>query len=322
MNKLKIGVLVTLLLGNTVCFAASSATTLPNGKPFQTLNTAIQQNTYAISLLNGKVSTLETQVAGINTKIDTLNTQVSNNLSSITDLLATTSALAGDLEALEAQQNDNFIKLSTEIDSIKASIVTLETSLASLKSELQTQLNALGNDLSQLDATTSANIASLQSQIANLQAQISSANSKITSLQTAQASLAAAIQGLSLRADAISARIDSLHPVMAKACDTGNDAGTASPWVVCQADANQAWVSANNGGYYHAENICKQLGYRTVSNWSGTCGNICGYCQAQTSCSNPGTGPEIENHPWTQFNGGSDAQGNKIAYTVQWRCVK
>jgi Stigma-specific protein, Stig1 len=100
------------------------------------------------------------------------------------------------------------------------------------------------------------------------------------------------------------------------ACVSGTDPETGSPWVVCQANATEAWVSANNGGTYHAQQICQQLGYASLGQYGGTCGNVCGYCQGPTSCSSPGN---------KTFDGGgnegTDAHGQIIGSTVQWQCL-
>lgn len=100
------------------------------------------------------------------------------------------------------------------------------------------------------------------------------------------------------------------------ACEQGTDPGTGAPWVVCSADANGAWISANSTGTYHANLICQNLGYSGMGVFGGTCGNVCGFCEGATSCSSPGT---------QTFEGsgacGSDALGPLLCYTVMWTCV-
>ncbi|MCA9698243.1 MAG: DUF4215 domain-containing protein, partial [Myxococcales bacterium] len=104
-------------------------------------------------------------------------------------------------------------------------------------------------------------------------------------------------------------------------CTTGNDPGTNSPWVVCSADANQAWISANTGGNFHPIVICQSLGYNTVGQWGGTCGNVCGYCQGATSCMNTGS-MQFDFGNWNgSGNCGADAMGPIICNTVHWTCV-
>jgi hypothetical protein len=107
-------------------------------------------------------------------------------------------------------------------------------------------------------------------------------------------------------------------PCANTACMQGSDVTNVNlKWVVCRADCNTAWVSmlSQGGGTYHAEWICKQLGYNKIVAQSGTCGDVCSYCQANTSCNNPGT----EQFP----NGGqcgSDQYGLMLCNTVQWKC--
>ena len=103
-------------------------------------------------------------------------------------------------------------------------------------------------------------------------------------------------------------------------CDAGTDPGTGSAWVVCEADADEAWVSADHFGQYHAELICQTLGYDTVAHWGGTCGNVCGFCEGPTSCVNPGR-KRVDVRAWDNFNCGQDALGRIICNTVDWICV-
>jgi hypothetical protein len=72
-------------------------------------------------------------------------------------------------------------------------------------------------------------------------------------------------------------------------------------------------------GKPHAAYICQQLGYRTIGNWDGTFGSVCGYNQPGASCSSPGSermgmsaGP----------NCGSDANGGIYCNTVMWQCLR
>lgn len=100
-------------------------------------------------------------------------------------------------------------------------------------------------------------------------------------------------------------------------CTGGNDPATGSPWVVCAADDDTAWVSADNAGYFHVDRICQDLGYAHMSQYGGTCGNVCGYCEQPTSCESTGN---------RYFDGagycGSDELGLQICYTVMWECVR
>jgi hypothetical protein len=98
-------------------------------------------------------------------------------------------------------------------------------------------------------------------------------------------------------------------------CTTGNfgvDPG-GDPWVVCQADSMTAWVSANIQGTYHITDICQFLGYNIASQWGGTCGSVCGYCEFFTSsCMNLGQ----------RLFDGSTGCNPPITHcsTVMWEC--
>jgi hypothetical protein len=101
-------------------------------------------------------------------------------------------------------------------------------------------------------------------------------------------------------------------------CTRGIDPGPQqSPWVVCEADEQSAWVSADVEGYYHTDQVCQSLGYSGMSQFGGTCGNVCGYCEEPTSCEAPGQ---------RTFDGagdcGTDELGLQICFTVMWECVR
>jgi hypothetical protein len=105
-------------------------------------------------------------------------------------------------------------------------------------------------------------------------------------------------------------------------CFLGSDPVTpAVKWTVCAADATTAWVSmaSPGGGNYHADWICKSLGYRTVGVFGGTCGKVCGLCGTGTwTCS--AHGPQT-------FDGSggtcaADAWGQVLCLTVMWTCIK
>ena len=103
-------------------------------------------------------------------------------------------------------------------------------------------------------------------------------------------------------------------------CTEGNDPGTNAPFVVCEADANEAWIAANNGGQYHPVLICEDFSYDDVGEWAGTCGNVCGRCEGDTSCMNPGQ--KIMTSQWNgSGNCGQDMLGPILCTTVHWTCV-
>lgn len=117
---------------------------------------------------------------------------------------------------------------------------------------------------------------------------------------------------------------------------TGADPQTKSPWVVCRADCKTAWISSTKTDdietqFYHAFEICKDLGYDDVVDWGGNGGFECGYWNPfsphsdslanPTSCENPGT-------EW--FDGAGtweeacqpDQYGIVICYIVAWKCAR
>ena len=102
-----------------------------------------------------------------------------------------------------------------------------------------------------------------------------------------------------------------------RACQAGQDPVNMSNWVVCTADCMTAWISANTSGNFHAAKICMNLGYSKLGSYGGTCGNVCGYCQGNTSCMAPGM-----MHFDNAGNCGMDANGPILCSTVMWQCLK
>lgn len=100
-------------------------------------------------------------------------------------------------------------------------------------------------------------------------------------------------------------------------CIEGADADTGAPYTVCRADAASAWVSGTQRGIFHADQICRDLGYSHADAYGGTCRRTCGTCQTEiTSCAEPGR---------EEYNGvghcGVDDKGLKLCYSVHWRCT-
>ncbi|MBX7081990.1 MAG: hypothetical protein K1X88_22480 [Nannocystaceae bacterium] len=127
-----------------------------------------------------------------------------------------------------------------------------------------------------------------------------------------------AVSGYSGNTGAWTLNITPPAPAFPAVCDSGVDAISGQPWVVCSADDTGAWISAaaGAGGNYHATQICQSLGYSDFGQFGGTCGNECGYCEPATACDAVGT---------QTFDGqgdcGIDAGGQVLCDTVTWTCV-
>ena len=283
----------------------SSGDNLPQGRPFQIIQDDINR-------LTSRMEGVEGAVTQINADIDGLGASVANNADSIEALINSDAALRADLTGLAEQYQADYDSVNARLESLDSDVDLLRADLAAARLDLEAQIE--GGD------------AGLLALITTLESELDDASSAMQNLQFLQDSLAAQIAGLQLQADALSGKVDTLegyHVTHPEACDSGADQGTGSPWVVCEADENRAWLSADNGGQYHAELICQELGYSSVGVWGGTCGNVCGFCQGPTDCDNPGLDPEERNtRSWDAFNGGTDALGRMIQQTVQWTCVK
>lgn len=95
-------------------------------------------------------------------------------------------------------------------------------------------------------------------------------------------------------------------------CFSSNEFATDDPWVICDINESEAWISANSEGTYDALAICQSLGYDAVGQQGGTCGNVCGYCEpGPTSCESPGQ---------RTFDG-NGGPVTALRFTVQWTCV-
>ena len=90
------------------------------------------------------------------------------------------------------------------------------------------------------------------------------------------------------------------------AVGTGGTTGVLAgdPWTVCRADTNTAWLAANTGGTYNAVEACESVGYSSVTNQGGTCGDVCGYCG--------NAGQET-------YDGGGGSV-TSLSNTVHWEC--
>lgn len=96
-------------------------------------------------------------------------------------------------------------------------------------------------------------------------------------------------------------------------CTSGNfGVVSGDNWVVCEADAQSAWVSSNTSGTYDHHGICQFLGYGQASQWGGSCGDVCGYCESGTSCNAPGN---------RTFDGGGTSCAPNLCSTVHWECT-
>ncbi len=102
------------------------------------------------------------------------------------------------------------------------------------------------------------------------------------------------------------------EPISGEVCFSSNEFATADPWVICDIDENEAWISADTGGEYNAPAICQALGFDAVGQQGGTCGDVCGRCEdTETSCESPGQ---------RIFDGGGGDPAT-LNNTVQWTCV-
>lgn len=105
-------------------------------------------------------------------------------------------------------------------------------------------------------------------------------------------------------------------PIHVSECDfsapevgTGGNAGVlqGNDWIVCRADDETAWISANNSGTYNGVAACESLGYTGVDAWGGNCGTVCGWCGD--------VGAEI-------YDGNGAVDPTSIQFTVTWRCTR
>jgi cysteine-rich repeat protein len=116
--------------------------------------------------------------------------------------------------------------------------------------------------------------------------------------------------GNSVNGDGCTATCASESP---NQCTAGTDPVTGSRWVVCDADAQTAWIShaVAGGGVFHSDLICQSLGYSRVLRFGGNFGSVCGFNEAGTSCSNLGS---------RVFEGSNGCAFPTLCNTVTWEC--
>lgn len=295
----------------------------PNGQPFQALNEAIATNAEAIAANASQVETLQAQVSdmdltmgGIQDQITDLTLRVDSNTDQINELFANDALLASDLDALRAQHEADLVDIEGKITNVTGMITQLQSDLNLAIADVNTRIA----DLELLHDSDVTNLLALVTQaladIVRLDNELDQQGQLLVTLQNQQVNLGLLVDGLEQRAGALEGRVTALegYHITAEQCDTGNDLTTGDPWVVCEADADEAWISADDWGTYYPDDICQQLGYSSMGEYGGNCGSICGWCQGSTSsCSAPGT---------KKFDGGGYANAPQLRYTVTWTCVK
>lgn len=95
---------------------------------------------------------------------------------------------------------------------------------------------------------------------------------------------------------------------------TSSYGATSGSWIVCRADANSAWISANNQGIYESVQICNYLGFASVTANGGTWGTVCGFGD------NGGDGCGTTSNAGYVFEGSNSCTFPQLCYTVQWLC--
>jgi hypothetical protein len=90
----------------------------------------------------------------------------------------------------------------------------------------------------------------------------------------------------------------------------------SATYVICDINAQRAWISGTAPSSFHIASICQSLGYRTFGQVGGNCGSVCGFCDGTHSCSSLGR----ENYDGAGFMG-TDANGPFYGNTVTWNCV-
>ena len=304
--------------------AAKNNTSFLNGKPFSTLNESIEENAAAIGELESNFTALEAIVSSIQVHITDMDVRITNNQNAITQALNDISLLGSDIAALRQTHQDDLADINLVLTDLEALInqtqANLDDAVASLQLQLTNLEAATGADIDALIVKTTA----LMGDVVLLNNTLQNQQTLISDLQASQSDLEDMVAGLEIREAALEGRVSTLeafHKTIPEQCDTGTDPKDPNaPWVVCSADENEAWISANNiGEGYHFEQICRDLGYAGAGNWGGTCGNVCGFCEGTTSCTNHGT--RYHPTPASSPNKGTDELGGIIYRTISWLCV-
>jgi hypothetical protein len=154
----------------------------------------------------------------------------------------------------------------------------------------------------------------------NLQVPVQLQSISITGCPAAELLSGTCSPQLSLAAGGGSCVINSIcaedNLLVGEVCFSSSEFATRDPWVICYINETEAWISADSGGSYDAPAICQALGYDSVGQWGGTCGNVCGYCEGAGTTSCESTGLR------TFDSSGATADTlDQLKESVQWACV-
>lgn len=215
--------LLACLLTSFNAFAKQSE--LPNGKPFQMLNEAVEELSAeveaAVGGINAAIAGLQSAVSDINMDIDGLDARITNNTNEIQALLEDTAALSAQVEA----NREGLLKLASrhdaDIAAINAEIAALNAQIAALQAQLSQAVDDINAQLAVLNSAVEGNsgdISSLLADVTTLLGQVASINltisvnqSRIQSLEEGQLALASLITALTAELDNRVTTLEGYH---------------------------------------------------------------------------------------------------------------
>lgn len=194
--------------------AAPKEQSLPNGKPFKTLQEQIDENSEAIAIgeasilaLQSQTDTLQNELSAVTTNLMTLKATVTGNSSSITgitddlsDLSVVTSGLATNLADLTSDYRADIVRIDGEIAQMHPSIEYL----TAVATELAADLSQATADLNAAIGTNSAGITGLLLDVVNL-------NSDITLINTSINAMNSTVTTLGIEQDSQAGRLDDIE---------------------------------------------------------------------------------------------------------------
>ncbi len=210
-----------LALAITAAPAIAAKGDVPNGQPFQALQSQIddnlaliEQNADVIAELNVDVAAINGRIDSVEANIDQVELNVAANSADIADAFARIAAAEGDLQGLgaelavlAAEHAADSAAFSAAIDAINAELVNLNDLRQALADDLNAQLAALSAAV----GDNALAIDSLVLQLVTLNAQLTSINSSIMDLQNRQDAIEASAAQFADDLARLEARVDDLE---------------------------------------------------------------------------------------------------------------
>lgn len=244
---------------------------LPNGKPFQTLNSLIETNQALIEANQADIADLQATTDGLRADVDalfvdvgTLKDRVAVNeaeldqaFASMNGLWEDVASLASDLQLLQTRHEADIAEMKIQIDTMKSSLATLNDQMLALADTLSQKAAELRNAIDE-NATglwkLLADVVLLTAEVSNMNVAVTDQENNISSLNDQVVGHTAKLLELGNRLQALKTATDN-----ASSGSSGSQISFTKRygWVRGQGPTHQfAYVSYNT-----CESKCRQRSY-------------------------------------------------------------